>query len=188
MTAARFRPGVKYESLAYLLKSLARLKFDHPEMILLIVGDGTMEEQIKALAKTFLDGRTIFTGRVARKDMVQYYSASDLFVFPGIGESLGMVYLEAQACGLPVVALQSPGVSQVVMNGQTGLLVTEDDGEDMAKAVGAFLNSHEMRRGFGEEALKYVTQQRNAQRTYRQLSRGLEETAQNLVMARNRRR
>ena len=78
--------------------------------------------------QSFCPARPYSPGRIARQDMVQYYSAADLFAFPGIGESLGMVYLEAQACGLPVVALDSPGVSQVVVGGQTGLLVAEDAG------------------------------------------------------------
>ena len=51
-----------------------------------------------------------------------------------------MVYLEAQACGLPVVALDSPGVAQVVANGQSGLLVARDAGEAMAEAIGELLN------------------------------------------------
>ncbi len=80
-----------------------------------------MGAHLKALAEDLLPGRVVFTGRVARPDMAQCYSAADLFAFPGIGESLGMVYLEAQACGLPVVALESPGVSQVVVGGQTGI-------------------------------------------------------------------
>ncbi len=109
MTAARFRPGVKCESLAYLFRSLALLKTSPHEFSLLVVGDGPGEKHLRALAEELLPGRTIFTGPFARRDMVQCYSAADLFAFPGIGESLGMVYLEAQACGLPVVALDSPG-------------------------------------------------------------------------------
>jgi glycosyltransferase involved in cell wall biosynthesis len=185
MTAARFRPGVKFESLNYLFKSLAQLRVEHSEMILLLVGDGPMEEHLKKLATKLLPGQTIFTGRVARQDMVRYYSAADLFAFPGIGESLGMVYLEAQACGLPVVALDSPGVSQVVIGGQTGLLVAEDTGQSMAEAIGALLRNPELRKKLGEEGLKYVREHRNAQRNYRQLSLKLEAIARRSVTARH---
>jgi len=185
MTAARFRRGVKCESLIYLFKSLAQLRGEHHEMVLLVVGDGPMEEHLKGLATKLLPGRTIFTGRVARQHMVQYYSAADIFAFPGIGESLGMVYLEAQACGLPVVALNSPGVCQVVISGQTGLLVAEDAGQAMADAIGALLRSPEMRRKFGEEALKYVREHHNARQNYRQLSQKLVEIARRSVIARH---
>jgi glycosyltransferase involved in cell wall biosynthesis len=179
MTAARFRPGVKYQSLVYLFRCVARLRKDHPQMVLLVVGDGPMEEQLKALATKLLPGQTLFTGRVARKDMVQYYSAADLFVFPGIGESLGMVYLEAQACGLPVVALDSPGVSQVVVSGRTGLLVGGDDEQAMAGAIRELLRSPELRTKLGEEGVNYVREHRNAQQNYQRLSDKLEEIVRN---------
>ena len=52
----------------------------------------------------------------------RYYSAGDMFVFPGIRESLGMVYLESQSCGLPVVAFHNGGIPEVVVDGETGFL------------------------------------------------------------------
>ena len=177
MTAARFRPGVKCESLVYLFKSLALLRAAHCEFNLLVVGDGPMEEHLKAIAEELLPGQVVFTGRVARRDMAQCYSAADLFAFPGIGESLGMVYLEAQACELPVVALDSPGVSQVVVGDQTGVLVPRDNGQAMAEAIGALVRSPETRRKLGHEGRQFVTEQRNAQSNYHQLSQKLEEIA-----------
>jgi glycosyltransferase involved in cell wall biosynthesis len=173
MTAARFRPGVKCESLVYLFQSLALLRAASHGFVLLVVGDGPKEGYLRNLAEELLPGRTIFTGKVARRDMVKYYSAADMFAFPGIGESLGMVYLEAQACGLPVVALDSPGVSQVVSADRTGLLVSRDTGESMAEAVRTLLRSPEARRRLGQEALRYVREERDAQRNYRQLSQRL---------------
>ena len=187
MTAARFRPGVKYESLVYLFGSLALIKAERRSFTLMVVGDGPMEKQLKALADELLPGQTIFTGRVARHHMVQFYSAADLFAFPGIGESLGMVYLEAQACGLPVVALDSPGVSQVVAGGQTGLLVSRDAGHAMAEAITTLLKSPEVRQELGREAIQYVGEQRNAQRNYRQLSQKLEEIVNRFEIGRHRR-
>jgi glycosyltransferase involved in cell wall biosynthesis len=175
MTAARFRPGVKCDSLVYLFHSLELLTASRMEFMLLVVGDGPMEKQLQTLAEKLLPGRTLFTGKVARRDMAQYYSAADLFAFPGIGESLGMVYLEAQACGLPVVALDSPGVSQVVIGGKTGLLVPRDGGEAMAGAIATLLKSPGAREKLGREGLLYVREQRDAQRNYRQLSQKLEE-------------
>jgi glycosyltransferase involved in cell wall biosynthesis len=178
MTAARFRPGVKYESLVYLFRSLALLKTEEHPFTLLIVGDGPMEPQLKTLAEQLLPGQAIFTGRVARGLMSRFYSAADIFAFPGIGESLGMVYLEAQACELPVVALESPGVSQVVVNGRTGLLVERDGGQGMAQAIGVLLKNPKLRSEFGQEGLRYVKEQRNAQRNYRRLSQELQEIVQ----------
>ena len=177
MTAARFRPGVKVESLVYLFHALARLKEQGLPFTLLIVGDGPMEAFVRDLAGTLLPDRTLFTGGVAPRDMARYYSAADLFAFPGIGESLGMVYLEAQACGLPVVALNSPGVAQVVVNGRTGLLVGWDAGEAMVETIGELLLDPVKRNEFSRAGIQYVSEQHNSQRNTRHLSQKLFEIA-----------
>ena len=77
----------------------------------------------KTLAERCIPGRYRFAGRIDRKKMYRFYSAGDLFAFPGIRESLGMVYLEAQSCSLPVVAFDNGGIPEVVNKGKTGLLV-----------------------------------------------------------------
>jgi len=177
MTAARFRPGVKVESLAYLFRALARLDGRELRFTLLVVGDGPMASLVRELAQTLVPGKTVFTGGVAPSDMAQYYSAADLFAFPGIGESLGMVYLEAQACGLPVVALDSTGVAQVVAAGRSGLLVPHDTGEAMAEAIRGFLADRGKRGAWGREGQQYVREQHNALRNAHQLSRKLEQIA-----------
>jgi glycosyltransferase involved in cell wall biosynthesis len=74
-------------------------------------------------------------GRVDRADLPAIYSAADVFAFPGLDEPIGMVYLEAQACGLPVVAFDNAGVSEVVATGVTGLLVAPGDVGALADAL-----------------------------------------------------
>ena len=101
------------------------------------------------------------------------YSAADLFVFPGIGESLGMVFLEAQACGLPVIALNTAGVPQVVRPGHTGLLVQEDDGTAMARATARLLDHPEEREFLGGNGAVFVREERNTRLSHRRLEQGL---------------
>ncbi|NSW87911.1 MAG: glycosyltransferase family 4 protein [Syntrophobacteraceae bacterium] len=182
MTAARFRPGVKVQSLEYLFGSLSLLLVP-PEMPfrLLVAGDGPMEQEVKSLARRLLPGRVVFTGRVPREEMARYYSAADLFVFPGIGESLGMVFLEAQACGLPVVALDTAGVPQVVQHGKTGLLVPEDGGRAMAEAVRELVGNPGLHATLAHNAMDFVQKERNLLKNYQALSKSLEE----LVKARH---
>ena len=182
MTAARFRLDVKFQSLAYLFGSLARVvgKETRPFM-LLVVGDGPAESELHLLAERLLPGRVIFTGGVPRKEMFRYYSAADLFVFPGIGESLGMVFLEAQACGLAVVALNTGGIPQVVRSQgshPTGVLVSRDDGTKMAAAVEALLRDPESWSRMGSNGRSFVEKERNLHLNYLQLSRMLEEIAE----------
>lgn len=175
MTAAMLRPDVKFQSMTYLLRSLSLIGKKQFPFMLLVVGDGPMRADLHAAAQNLLPGRVVFAGRVDRSIMYRYYSAADLFVFPGIGESLGMVFLEAQACGLPVIALNTAGVPQVVRQGETGLLVTEDDGEAMAKAVEKLLSEPQIRTRMASNGSKFIREERNLHCNYRELSQKLEE-------------
>jgi glycosyltransferase involved in cell wall biosynthesis len=133
-----------------------------------------MEAEIKRSAHDSLGQRAHFVGRVAREHMYRYYSAADLFVFPGIGESLGMVYLEAQACGLPVVALDNPGTSQVVRHGQTGLLVPRDDGTSLAEAVRTLLDDPDERARLAANAPRFIADRHDLARISQLLAARLE--------------
>jgi len=177
ITVARFRPGVKWESLRFLLEALAREPLKREDFRLLIAGDGPLEDRVRDAAERSLSSRAILTGRVERSDLHRYLSAADLFVFPGIGESLGMVYLEAQACGLPVVALRQGGVDQVVEDGVTGFLVPDPDPDAFARAVARLLADRRLRLGMGRQASRFVQTRRNLHRNYRYLSRLLEAVA-----------
>ncbi|ABK19576.1 glycosyltransferase family 4 protein [Syntrophobacter fumaroxidans] len=177
MTAARFRADVKYESLVYLLHALAKLRLRRPRFRLLVAGDGPMESRLKELARELLPGQALFVGKVPREKMFEYYSASDVFAFPGIGESLGMVFLEAQACRLPVVALDTGGVPQVVRSGETGRLVPRDDGEAMAAALDDLLGDREARLTMGRNGERFIQEERNLERNTLRLSAALEAIA-----------
>jgi len=174
MTAARFRPGVKLQSLTYLFRSLALLKSSQVPFLLLAVGDGPMEGRLRAMAGELLPGQVVFTGRVAREEMWRYYSAADVFVFPGIGESLGMVFLEAQACALPVVALDVAGVPQVVELDKTALLAAKDDGQSMAEALRKLIKDPELRQKMGANGRQFIGEKRNLHHNYLELDRWLQ--------------
>jgi glycosyltransferase involved in cell wall biosynthesis len=169
MTAARFRPGAKWLSLEYLFRSLAPLAGGSRPFMLLVVGDGPLEREVKTMAANLLPGRAVFAGRVPHECMAGYYAAADIFVFPGIGESLGMVFLEAQSCGLPVVALDTAGVPQVVLRDQTGILVAEDGGPALAEAVSRLLDDEALRTRLGGNGPRFIRKQRNLWQNYRKL-------------------
>jgi len=175
ITAAMFRPGVKYDSLCFLLRSLSRLCEERCNFRLLVVGDGPMRSDLEKAARRHLPGRTVFAGAVPRAEMFSYYSAGDIFVFPGIRESIGMVYLEAQACGLPVVALNDRGAARMVLNGRTGLLVpAEDDGKAMAEAVGLLMSDPGLRERLAHNGREYIVEKRNLWKNYRVIQRECE--------------
>jgi glycosyltransferase involved in cell wall biosynthesis len=163
LTAAMFRPGVKVQSLEWVIRACGRLQRDFR---LVIVGDGRERARLEALAAERLSDKVVFAGRIPREEMHQYYSAADLFVFPGIGESLGMVFLEAQCCGLPVVACRTAGVPEVVADGDTGFLTPIGDMASFTGAVEKLLADDDLRTGMGRAARQYVLETHDLNKNY----------------------
>lgn len=166
-TAAMFRPGVKAEGLSWVIRSCGELLRQKVPLYLLIAGDGKEGPRLRQMADQWLPGRVRFLGKIAREEMHRYYSAGDLFVFPGIRESLGMVYLEAQSCGLPVVAFANGGVPEVVADGVSGYLVQPFDGKGFNQAITRLIDDSGMRRQMGEAARNYVRSRHDLKKNYR---------------------
>lgn len=160
---AMMRDDVKTQGLRYLITRLGRLERD---FLLLLAGDGETRPEMEALARKHLPGRTAFAGQVPRGELARIYSAADLFVFPGIRESLGMVYLEAQAAGLPVIAFDNGGIPEVVSNGETGILIPPFDDEAFLGAVARLLDDAPLRRSMGETAARHVRERHDARRNF----------------------
>lgn len=173
LTAARWREGVKTESFLYLLDALDRFRKRWADFVLLVVGDGPMEARLRERALARLPGQVVFAGGVPRSQMARFYSAADIFAFPGIGESLGMVFLEAQSCGVPVVALKTAGVPQVVVHGRTGLLASMDAADQLAEALAVLAGDPRQRERLGQNGARFVREARNLHRNYRELSETL---------------
>ena len=174
VTAAMFRPGVKSEGLSWVIRSCGRLAERGLDFRLVILGDGKEGEALRSLADRHLKGRAIFAGRIPREEMYRYYSAGDLFAFPGIRESLGMVYLEAQCCGLPVVAFENRGVPEVVRNRETGFLTPPFDAQAFDAAMERLIVGVDLRRRMGEAASRHVREHHDLDRNYRRMAEKLE--------------
>jgi glycosyltransferase involved in cell wall biosynthesis len=94
---------------------------------LIVVGGGPEEQAVRAAFARFDPARILWTGEVAPGEVGSWMATGDVFVWPGWREPIGMVYLEAQLQGLPVVAYESLGVPLVVKHRYTGLLAPEHD-------------------------------------------------------------
>jgi glycosyltransferase involved in cell wall biosynthesis len=114
------RPGVKTLSYRLLAESLSGL--GHKEWNLAVIGDGPERANVEALFGFAGNERIHFAGALRRRDVLGWMKAADMLVWPGIGEAIGMVYLEAAACGLPIAACDVANVATVVTNGESGLL------------------------------------------------------------------
>jgi glycosyltransferase involved in cell wall biosynthesis len=110
---------------------------------LLLVGRGTRTAALRALAARRLGGRVEFRGGVPPEEVGRFYRAADVFVFASTTETQGLAVLEAMACGLPVVAVRSAGVEEVLADGVSGLLVPEEPGA-FAAAVAEVLADRDL--------------------------------------------
>ena len=177
-SAAMFRAGVKTEGLTWVIRACGELIRRGSPLRLVIAGDGRQRDKLQRLAAEQLGERVIFLGKVPRKRMYRYYSACDLFVFPGIRESLGLVFLEAQSCGLPVVAFDNAGVPQAVRDGITGLLVVPYAAKPFADAIDRLLKDSQLRQQMGRAAQLYVRQEHDLNQNYQKMGDMLQELVQ----------
>jgi glycosyltransferase involved in cell wall biosynthesis len=95
----------------------------------------------------------IFTGELTGDDLARAVASSDVFLNPSITEAFGNVTLESMACGLPVIAAEATGATNLVRNGVTGTLVEGTEPDEFADALAAYALDPDLRRRHGEAAL-----------------------------------
>ncbi|NDY94343.1 glycosyltransferase [Wenzhouxiangella limi] len=118
----------KEKNIGFMLRCLKKIKSaDLPPFRLLLVGEGPGRGQLETLiGELSLQDRVILAGSVEPEHMNRYYALADVFVFASRSETQGMVILEAMAAGLPVLAVRSSGIDDVVQEGKTGFKTTEN--------------------------------------------------------------
>jgi glycosyltransferase involved in cell wall biosynthesis len=150
LAVAMMRIGNKEDSYRLLAEALAMLEARPWRLI--IVGDGPLRAEVEALFARFAPGRVVFTGALGGPDVRALLAHSDLFVWPGVREPIGMAMLEAQAAGLPVVSGDNPGIAAIVRDGCSGRLVARGDAPAFAAAVADLLDAPEQRAAMGAHA------------------------------------
>ncbi|MEV5173036.1 glycosyltransferase family 4 protein [Streptomyces flaveolus] len=147
-----------------LIRAMPMILAAEPDTVLLIVGGGPYEQDLRRLAReTGVAGSVRFTGAVPWSELPAHYGAGDVFAMPcrtrrgGLDvEGLGIVYLEASATGLPVVAGDSGGAPDAVLDGETGWVVRGGSVEQTAERIVALLADAELRRRMGERGRQWV--------------------------------
>ncbi len=123
----------------YLLQAIAGLTNSHPDLRLVIVGEGPDQGAIESMADRLnLIPRIVFAGQ--RGDMANVYAGFDVFVLPSLNEGLPMTVLEAMAASRPVIASKVGAIPTVVRDGETGLLVDPKDVVGLRAALDRLLS------------------------------------------------
>ncbi len=118
----------------------------HPEVRLAIIGDGPSKTDLE---EKFADTDTVFTGYMKGEELATAYASGDIFTFTGDKETFGNVVVEAMASGLPAIAPNSGGVTDLVKDGINGFLYDPANPESIMKAVEPLIKDSDLRREFG---------------------------------------
>jgi len=145
-----------FKGVDVMLRALARLPAN---VFGVLVGDGALRPSYEAMAANLgIGDRVKFLGRVTDADLPKIYRSADVLAMPSVSgaEAFGLVALEAQACGIPVVATELPGVRTVVENGVTGMLVPPHDDVALAEKLKELLGNEFTRKEMAKAAIEHV--------------------------------
>ncbi|WP_200934421.1 MULTISPECIES: glycosyltransferase [unclassified Methylophilus] len=147
------------KNIQFLLEMLSLVIQDHPEVLLVITGEGPAEAMLKKMTKdNGLQQNVMFLGYLDRAvGLNAAYRAADIFVFASKSETQGLVLLEAMAQETPVVAIAELGTASILRHEQ-GALIAQDDELHFAEQVQTLLIDHQLRERVGKNGKRYVEQ------------------------------
>ncbi|HEV8565060.1 MAG TPA: glycosyltransferase family 4 protein [Actinomycetota bacterium] len=140
-----------------LIRAMERIRRRIPEAALLIVGGGPDERRLRRMAAEAPQGSVVFAGQASEEDLPRHYAVGDVFAMPcrtrlgGLEvEGWGNVFIEAAACGKPVVVGDSGGARESLVDGETGILVDGKDTSTVSKSVADLLEDPDRARAMGK--------------------------------------
>ncbi len=160
----------------HLIRALPALRAQFPNLRLLLAGSGPCEAELESLARTLrVQDAVYFWGFV--EDVERVYRALDVFVFPSLAEPLGSSLLAAMAHGLPVVAVASGAVPEVIEDKRTGLLVPAPEADWLASAITDLLRDPAQATRLGAAARQTIVERFTAERMVENTLRLYQELA-----------
>jgi phosphatidylinositol alpha-1,6-mannosyltransferase len=157
LTVGRWRTDERYKGMDTLITALPRLLTRWPELQLAAVGEGDDREWLEDLAKENGVRRHVhFVSGLSYGELAACYAHSEIFALPSKGEGFGLVYLEAMACGKPVIGGAHGGAPEVIEDGKTGYLVPHGDAVQLATAIETLLANPEVAQEMGRRGKQRV--------------------------------
>jgi phosphatidylinositol alpha-1,6-mannosyltransferase len=140
LIVGRMEASERYKGHDQLLEALPRVLALCPNVRLVVVGDGDDRRRLEEKAAYLgVGSAVVFAGFTSEATLAELYRRCAAFVMPSRGEGFGLVYLEAMRAARPVLAAQGTAAEEIVVHGQTGLLVDPDDRETLSKALARLL-------------------------------------------------
>ena len=138
LTVCRLSSAEKYKGYDVVINALPSVLVEIPDVKYMIVGEGDdLPRALRIVKEHGLDAKVIFAGCAPDEDLIDYYNLCDVFVMPSKMEGFGFVFLEALACGKPVIAGNKDGSRDALLDGELGILV---DPDNIDKTGGAIIN------------------------------------------------
>ncbi len=136
LTVCRLDESERYKGYDQIIRALPEILRSVPDARYLLVGKGSDRPRIeKLVAEVGVEDAVIFAGFVPDEELVEHYNLCDLFAMPSQAEGFGIVYLEALACGKPVLAGNKDGSRDALADGEIGLLVDPEDTAEIATEI-----------------------------------------------------
>ncbi len=149
-----------------MIRSLPAILKEIPNAVYIIGGQGRYEDKLQEMVKEFhVETEVIFVKNLSNDEVIKFYKSCDVFVMPSRTlrqedtEGFGVVFLEANACGKPVIGGRSGGIPEAVAEGYSGLLVDPLKVDEIAKAVISLLKDKEYALRLGAQGKKRVQEQ-----------------------------
>jgi glycosyltransferase involved in cell wall biosynthesis len=151
---------VSRKGIHLLLDACAELvKQGYEEFTLLIVGDGVQRENLEEQAIALgLKAQVVWLGWVAYDSLGTYFNMADVFVFPTLEDTWGMVVLEAMALGKPVICSKWAGVNELVLEGENGYVVDPYNSAELSESLGNFMKDPGLISSMGTKSKELVAQ------------------------------
>ena len=141
LTVARLASGERYKGVDEVLEALPALRARRPTLRYLIVGEGDDRDRLAAKAAHLgVAEAVIFAGRVPESEKVAHFGLASVYVMPSTGEGFGIVFIEAAACGVPVIGSDADGSREALLEGRLGRLVRPGDPAALLSAIEAALD------------------------------------------------